>query len=79
MSGNPLVHNASLCPEIGYFYEGNDIEAGAAQLLAAIDTHDAQAEAYALRQQAALARFRPGHADITARYTALLGELFAAQ
>ena len=77
--GSPLVHNARLCPEIGYFYEGNDVEAGAAQLLAAIDTHDAQAEAYALRQQAALARFRPGHADITARYTVLLGELFAAQ
>ena len=72
------MHNASLCSELGYFYGGNDVEAGAAQLLTAIDAHDAQAETYTTRQRAALARFRPGHAEITARYTALLDALFAA-
>ena len=31
--GYPLVHNAALCPELGYYYSGNDVSAGCKQLL----------------------------------------------
>ena len=30
--GYPLVHNAHLVPELGYYYAGNDVQAGAARL-----------------------------------------------
>ncbi|RYF74096.1 MAG: DUF2827 family protein, partial [Comamonadaceae bacterium] len=74
--GFALVHNASLCADLGYFYEGNDVQAGSAQLLKALDDHDAQAAEYMARQRAALARFRPGHQAVTAHYSALLSQLF---
>ena len=74
--GYPLVHNAHLCADLGYFYAGNDVMAGCAQLLAAIDGHDARADVYRARQRALLARCLPGHADVTAQYSALLEQLF---
>jgi hypothetical protein len=49
--GYPLVHNAHLCADLGYYYEGNDVAAGSARVLEAIDTHDAQALAYRERQR----------------------------
>ena len=68
--------HAHLCADLGYFYAGNDVMAGCAQLLAAIDGHDARADDYRARQRALLARFLPGHADVTAQYSALLEQLF---
>ncbi len=75
--GYPLVHNAALCADLGYYYAGHDLAAGAAQLLAALDGHDAQALDYRAQQRARLARFRPGAAAITQTYSALLDGLFA--
>lgn len=73
--GYPLVHNAHLCHDLGYYYEGNDASAGAAQVLHAIDSHDARAEAYRTSQRALIDRYTAGNADVTAAYTALLAEL----
>ena len=74
--GYPLVHNAGLCADLGYFYEGNDTKAGFAQLLAAIDGHDTHADAYLARQRAILGTYRPGNGALTERYSALLDQLF---
>ncbi|RYF62878.1 MAG: DUF2827 family protein, partial [Comamonadaceae bacterium] len=41
ISGNPLVHNAHLCADLGYHYPDHDIDRGAERLLQAIHTHDA--------------------------------------
>lgn len=73
--GFPLVHNAHLCPDLGYYYEGNDATAGATQVLRAIDSHDAQADEYRTLQRALIDRYSPGNAAVTAAYTALLAEL----
>lgn len=76
--GYPLVHNASLCPELGYYYEANDLRAGAAQVLAIIGQHDAQAAAYRTRQRAYIARYLPGEPALTAHYAQLLDAVMAA-
>ncbi|RZL67496.1 MAG: DUF2827 domain-containing protein [Variovorax sp.] len=75
--GFPLVHNATLCPDLGYYYDGNDVRAGAARLLEAIDGHDAEAASYRSTQRERIARFLPDDAALVARYTELLGTLFS--
>ena len=69
------MHNAHLCPELGYFYPDHDLHAGCERLLEAMDTHDAQADAWRDRQRAAIARFLPDDGQVTAQYTALLEAL----
>ena len=73
--GYPLVHNAQLCPDLGYYYADNDVAAGSRRVLEVIDGHDAQAEAYRARQRALIDRYLPGNAAATATYDALLREL----
>lgn len=73
--GYPLVHNASLCPDLGYYYPGNDVPEGCRQLVRAIDSHDAQWLEYRERQRSAIARFLPGDAAMTRRYGELLDAL----
>jgi hypothetical protein len=73
--GYPLVHNAQLCADLGYYYEGNDIAAAGAQVLAAVDTHDAEAKGYRERQRHLIERYLPGNAAATAIYDDLLDGL----
>jgi len=73
--GFALVHNAELCPELGYFYPGNDVDAGSAQLLRVLGEHDVAIDAYRALQRERIARFLPGAAALTARYAELLDEL----
>jgi hypothetical protein len=44
--GYPLVHNSPWLREAGYYYPEFDIEAAAAQLLHALEVHDAQLSDY---------------------------------
>ena len=73
--GYPLVHNARLCADLGYYYPDHDLNAGAAQLLHAFDTHDLDAAGWRERQRTLIGRYRPGHPDVTAPYTELLEQL----
>jgi hypothetical protein len=70
--GFPLVHNANLCRELGYYYPGHDVEAGASQLLHAMQAHDTQWESYRDRQRALIGRFLPANPEVVARYDKLL-------
>lgn len=74
--GYPLVHNARLCPDLGYHYPDQDVAAGCAALLGAIDEHDSDTAGYRERQRRAIARYLPSDADNVATYDALLGRLF---
>jgi hypothetical protein len=76
--GYPLVHNAHLCADLGYYYESNDVQAGCARLLEVFEHHDAQADAYAARQRQLIQRYLPTDASVVAGYEALLTRLVAA-
>jgi hypothetical protein len=73
--GYPLVHNASLCDDLGYYYRGNDADEGARRVIEVIDTHDAQATGYRERQRALIDRHLPNNGQLVATYAALLDEL----
>jgi hypothetical protein len=78
-NGYALVHNAHLCKDIGYYYAESDIEAGARQLVRAIEHHNDDWDAYRERQRAAIRPFLATHEPLVARYDELLGELLAAR
>lgn len=69
--GYALVHNAALCSDLGYYYSGNDLDAGAVALRTAIETHDLTWEGYRLRQRRLLDRFLATNPDLIAAYDAL--------
>jgi hypothetical protein len=73
--GYPLVHNAHLCSDLGYYYPANDLDAGCTQLLAALDGHDARAADYLQQQRRLIARYLPGDPALTAAYEDLLARL----
>ena len=75
--GYALVHNAHLCPDLGYYYRDNDVSDGAAQLGRAIREHDANADAYRHQQRELIRRYLPETPAVTAQYTQLLEELIA--
>ncbi len=71
--GYPLVHNAALAPELGFYYEGFDIEAGARQLERALEEQDMAG--YRARQRALLGRFLNSDPGNVAAYDGLLDRL----
>ncbi len=75
--GYPLVHNASLCPDLGYYYPDNEVPAGCGQLLVALAHHDDTWEAYREEQRRLIARYLPGDAAMTQRYAQLLTDLMS--
>jgi hypothetical protein len=75
--GYPLVHNAQLCADLGYYYPGNDVKAGCEAVLRAIGEHDSQWAGYRDRQRELIARYLPSSPDVSRQYDELLGELMA--
>jgi hypothetical protein len=73
--GYPLIHNASLCSDLGYYYHGNDAGEGARRVVEAIETHDAHASGYRAQQRGLIARYLPDDRQLVATYTALIDAL----
>lgn len=73
--GYPLVHNATLCTDLGYYYRDNNVAEGARRVVEAIDQHDANVGRYRDEQRAAIARFLPDNAELVSGYAGLLDEL----
>jgi hypothetical protein len=73
--GYPMVHNASMCTDLGYYYPNNDVEAGARQLMQVLEHHDGTAEAYARRQKQHLLAYTAANPELVATYDELLAAL----
>ncbi|MFM0609724.1 DUF2827 family protein [Paraburkholderia sediminicola] len=78
--GYPLVHNAHLCSEIGFYYPRSNISAGSSALLQAIKTNDtpAKMDAFRKNQRAYLDRFCVWNNSLQESYCTLLNELMIA-
>ncbi|KHK49800.1 hypothetical protein PI87_25255 [Ralstonia sp. A12] len=74
--GYPLVHNASLAQDIGYYYPDNDVQTASEQLAIALKDHDEDWEGYTQRQRQSLRRFTSESATVVSQYDALLDNLF---
>lgn len=75
--GYPLIHNASMCQDMGYYYEDNDVAGGAEELIRALQVHDAVAIQYRQAQRDAIARHLPDNPNVVSTYSRLLEEIMA--
>jgi hypothetical protein len=76
--GYPFVHNAHLCADLGYYYEGYNLEQGAEVLLRAIMKHDAVAREYLRVNRERVDRYLPTNACLQQKYKKMFDDLFYA-
>lgn len=74
--GYPLVHNAHLVADLGYYYPENDAAAGARRLIEALEHHDTDWPGYRRMQQRRIGRFLATNPALAAAYDDLLFGLF---
>ena len=77
--GYPMVHNAHLCKDLGYYYDRNDVQDGCRALLHVLAEHDAGWQEYQQRQRDLIGRYRPFHPAVVGRYDELLGRLMGRE
>lgn len=76
--GYPLIHNAHLCADLGYFYPENRVDLGANKLLEAIRQHDSESASYLAAQRKRIERYLPTNESLVREYTRLLEAVIAA-
>lgn len=70
--GYPLIHNSSFLKGHGYYFGDFDAEDGGRALLAAVDRHDIELDAYKSRNEALFKRLDPENPDTIAQHEGLL-------
>jgi Protein of unknown function (DUF2827) len=75
--GYPLVHNAHLCAELGYYYEGNDVRSATRAAQQALLTHDEMHLQYRSQQRARIGRFLSSNQRVQNHYASLLADLIS--
>ena len=73
--GWPILHNGSLCSDIGYYYEGFNYEQGGEMLEYIIKTHDNNADYYLERNRKLIDRYLPTNIQLQNTYKTLIERL----
>ena len=73
--GWPVVHNASLCSDVGYYYDGFNYEEGGEILKHVILTHDENADKYIKKNRATIDRYLPTNKDLQEEYKTLVNNI----
>lgn len=74
--GWPVVHNAHLCKDIGYYYEGFNYEEGGRVLDGIIRNHDKNIDNYIERNRNHIDRYLPTNKKLQSDYKKLVERLF---
>ena len=74
--GYPVLHNAPLCKDIGYYYEGGDTKEAAKMLDHILITHDDTVKEYTDRNRKLLDRYSVTNKNLILSYDALIHNLF---
>lgn len=72
----PVLHNAPMCKDLGYYYEGSDTVAGAKMLDWILENHDNNIEEYKERNRKALFRWSADNRILIESYDELIQNLF---
>ena len=73
--GWPVVHNANLCKDVGYYYEGFNYDEGAEVLKNAILTHDDNHEEYTRKNRSVLNKYLPTNKYLQEQYISLVNSV----
>jgi hypothetical protein len=76
--GYPIVHNAELCKDVGYYYHGFDASHGASMLKFAIDNHN-EDKNYLQRNRDIIKRYTPENKELVNTYSILLDDLMSGK
>ena len=74
--GYPVLHNAPLCKDLGYYYENSDTVDGAKQLDYILTEHDKNIDAYNERNDKVLMRYYADNPKLVKTYDKLIHNLF---
>jgi hypothetical protein len=74
--GWPIVHNASLCSDVGYYYSQFNYEEGGNKIMEAIHNHDEKKDEYLQKNRKAINRFLPSNKELQNKYIELINDLF---
>jgi hypothetical protein len=74
--GWPILHNAHLCKDVGYYYEGFNYYEGSEQLNNILLNHDANAQKYTERNREIIDAYIPSNKELQSKYRNLIENLF---
>jgi hypothetical protein len=74
--GYPVLHNAELCKDLGYYYEGSNTVEGGKMLNYILKEHDKNIEEYDKRNDKVLNRYFAENEDVIKTYDLLIENLF---
>jgi hypothetical protein len=74
--GYPVLHNAPLCKDLGYYYEGSNTVEGAKQLNNILKNHDNNIDEYNERNDKVLWRYYADNPELVGAYDKLIHNLF---
>ena len=74
--GYPMVHNAEMIKDAGYYYKDFNISDGAKQLEYALNDHDQNIKEYAERNKKVLWRYTSTNPELVDTYRKLIENLF---
>ena len=72
----PLIHNADMIKDAGYYYPDFNIGKGADQLKWVLENHDNNIDAYNAKNEEVLERYTVYNDDLISTYQILIGNLF---
>tara|TARA_R110000822_G_scaffold2711_2_gene12614 strand:- start:96 stop:1295 length:1200 start_codon:yes stop_codon:yes gene_type:complete len=74
--GYPVLHNATLCKDLGYYYENSDTKEGAKMLNYILTEHDNNIQEYHERNDLVLQRYHADNENLIETYDKLIYNLF---
>jgi hypothetical protein len=74
--GYPVLHNAPLCKDLGYYYKNSDTEEAAKQLDYILTEHDNHLEEYDERNNVVLQRYHADNKVLIKTYDKMIDNLF---
>jgi hypothetical protein len=74
--GYPILHNAPMCKDLGYYYEGSDTVKAAEVLNDILVNHDSKIKEYNERNDVVLQRYHADNEELVATYDRLIEGLF---
>jgi hypothetical protein len=74
--GWPIVHNASLCRDVGYYYPEFNYEEGGNKIIEAIKTHEENKDEYLERNRRVIDKYLPTNRELQQKYIKLISDLF---
>jgi hypothetical protein len=74
--GYPVLHNAPLCKDLGYYYEGSDTVEGSKQLNYILTEHDNNLTEYHERNDKVLQRYHADNEMLVETYDKMIYNLF---